>query len=252
MAKGITPVIATILLLLITVSMTGISFVFFQRTAQTAAQSGEEQLQQQAVVGGTSFRIESTGPGKIYIRNLGSRVIHNASLAVFIDNKNIRFSAQNISVGNIGEITLSIHPSGTRNIKVTGIATKDSLDADFGQCQSGWYEYDSHCYFMAPAATWQNVEASCVSNNAHLVTINNAAENSFVNGLTGVNSAWIGLNDIALEGSYVWSGEQSSYLNWNSGEPNNWGGIEDCDHIIGGSGAWNDLSCASALIGICE
>ncbi len=37
--KGITPVVATILLLMITISITGVSFVFVQRSVQASAQS---------------------------------------------------------------------------------------------------------------------------------------------------------------------------------------------------------------------
>ncbi len=64
--KGITPVIATILLLLITISMVGFAFVFFQRTTQTAARSGEEQLNQTTGQITTLFSIDGVDKNMVY------------------------------------------------------------------------------------------------------------------------------------------------------------------------------------------
>ena len=51
---------------------------------------------------------------------------------------------------------------------------------------------------------------------------------------------WIGLNDIANEGTYLWdSGEAVGYTNWNPGEPNN-SNNEDAVHMCCGGGTWND------------
>lgn len=57
----------------------------------------------------------------------------------------------------------------------------------------------------------------------------------------------IGINDIAREGTYVWSdGSSVSYTRWNSGEPNNCCGSEDCGemwHVGGATPTWNDMPC---------
>ena len=60
------------------------------------------------------------------------------------------------------------------------------------------------------------------------------------------------MNDLAVEGSWVWSnGEPVAYTNWSPGEPNDSAG-EDCQQILWSGYAWNDLNCASALPYVCE
>lgn len=63
---------------------------------------------------------------------------------------------------------------------------------------------------------------------------------------------WIGLNDRTTEGAYRWPDDSLvSYFGWLPGEPNNWGGNEDCTMALWGSceaGAnWIDASCNDYL-----
>jgi hypothetical protein len=91
--------------------------------------------------------------------------------------------------------------------------------------------------------TWAASEAFAVGLGAHLVTIDDAAENAWI-ASTFFNRyyVWIGLNDIAQEGSYVWSsGAPVGYTNWYPGEPNN---LNNEDFVlmytfVSGAG-WND------------
>jgi len=54
---------------------------------------------------------------------------------------------------------------------------------------------------------------------------------------------WIGINDVEVEGNMVWSDRSPDvFSKWNGGEPNNWGGNEDCT-VMQGHGGWNDLRC---------
>jgi len=47
-------------------------------------------------------------------------------------------------------------------------------------------------------------------------------------------SHWIGLTDVDEEGQFIWlDGSAAEYTNWNSGEPNNWSGNENCTEMNG-------------------
>jgi hypothetical protein len=62
---------------------------------------------------------------------------------------------------------------------------------------------------------------------------------------------WIGANDLASEGTWVWSdGTPWDYSNWLPGEPNGWTG-ENCGHFWDGPG-WNDHSCDLMLGAVCR
>lgn len=115
---------------------------------------------------------------------------------------------------------------------------------------------NGHFYALTPAAqTWVEAEALAVSLGGHLVSITSQAEQDFVaqTFLAGVNARnihWIGVNDQLVEGQYVWSsGEAIGFTRWQSGEPNNFRGVEDYGtinwhfgHGIGGGtfASWND------------
>lgn len=76
-----------------------------------------------------------------------------------------------------------------------------------------------------------------------LASIRSAEEQAWVNSHVSSSTLyWIGLNDHAVEGQFVWDdGAPLTYTNWGLGEPSNSEGLED-DVIInwGGGGAWND------------
>ncbi len=103
-----------------------------------------------------------------------------------------------------------------------------------------------HQYFLLSPSSWTAGEASAVSMGGHLATVRSGAENEFLRasvlGFDGQDRrGWIGLNDVAVEGQFVWtSGEPVVYTNWNGGEPNNSGGIEHYTEMFGSNGMWND------------
>lgn len=63
---------------------------------------------------------------------------------------------------------------------------------------------------------------------------------------------WIGFDDRAREGTFVWpDGVERDFTDWNDGEPNN-AGNEDCAQLRRDNGHWNDLPCDRRLAVICE
>ncbi len=116
--------------------------------------------------------------------------------------------------------------------------------------------------------TWTAAQVAAAARNffglqGYLATVTSAAENAFVaSKLQG--QGWMGANDVATEGAWFWvtgpeTGTQFStgdntptafanrYMNWNTGEPNNSGGIENYGHFLT-SGKWNDYANNSASI----
>ena len=71
MHKGITAVIATVLLLLVTISLVGMAFVFLGRTTETATATGQEQVQQQAQQVGVVPQIVGVDKNTVILRSAG-------------------------------------------------------------------------------------------------------------------------------------------------------------------------------------
>jgi len=90
---------------------------------------------------------------------------------------------------------------------------------------------NGHTYHMLSASNWPDAEAEAIRLRGHLATINNADEDLWVwetfNNGTGWDIErllWIGLNDMAEEGVYVWSsGEPVTYTNWAPNQPSDTG-----------------------------
>ena len=90
----------------------------------------------------------------------------------------------------------------------------------------------------------------------HLVTINDKPENdwiytTFANFGGQPRNLWIGFNDAAIEGTFVWSsGATVTYFNWGGNEPNN-NGNEDYGSFYTGlyGNGWNDVTVDAAGAG---
>ncbi len=89
--KGITPVIAIILLLLITISMVGFAFVWFQRVAQTATEGTESQLQEQLSQQGQKVRIDNIDDtnNAVSLFHSGTVTSDTSKVSVFINDARV-------------------------------------------------------------------------------------------------------------------------------------------------------------------
>ena len=92
----------------------------------------------------------------------------------------------------------------------------------------GWIKNpeNGHYYKLTAPMNWLDAKAQAIEWDGHLVTLNNWEEESWIKTVFGETEYfWIGFNDIAEEGNWVWSsGETVTYTNWAEGEPNNCGG----------------------------
>lgn len=112
--------------------------------------------------------------------------------------------------------------------------------------------------FVSGSFTWEQALAAATAStpiagyNAHLVTLTSAAEDAFVQNLSGQQLFWTAGSDAEVEGVWRWvAGPEAgqiffgpgaptgAYSNWNNGEPNNFGN-EDYLHVNINDGNWND------------
>lgn len=119
-----------------------------------------------------------------------------------------------------------------------------SIAADIPEGSLSW---NSHYYSIFDnCKTWEEAAEYCASRGGHLATITSADENAavfaFIN-QSGYESAYFGLSDSAVEGTWSWiSGESTDYINWHSGEPNGESSTEDYAmfYYKFEDGTWND------------
>ena len=100
---------------------------------------------------------------------------------------------------------------------------------------------NGHAYKSIHCKRWEDAQTKAISEDAHLVSINDAAEQKWLVKIFGTAPYWIGLTDVAKKGEWRWtSGVPVAFTNWAPHEPkdNNWG---DEDFVlIEYSGEWSD------------
>ena len=107
--------------------------------------------------------------------------------------------------------------------------------------------YEGKAFYLSDRMDATEAYADAVAKGGFVATVRNEAENIFIraqvtSSSVGLNPVLIGLNDIDVEGIFVWhSGEAVSYTNWNSGEPNNAGTTGEDYVEMHPSGGWNDF-----------
>jgi hypothetical protein len=92
----------------------------------------------------------------------------------------------------------------------------------------------------------------------HLVSIGDAQENEWLSSKAESLSTeiwWMGLNDLAQEGRWIWeNNDPVTYTNWAPNEPNSAGEEEDCGVLLRyyPQHTWNDEPCRKTLFFVCE
>ncbi|KAI6647380.1 Low affinity immunoglobulin epsilon Fc receptor-like [Oopsacas minuta] len=98
-------------------------------------------------------------------------------------------------------------------------------------------------YFESSLINWGDSRQQCLSSGYNLATISSSEENTLLLSIvTGSGNCWIGLNDMANEGTFVWvDGSDSTYRNFDNGQPD-LGSLENCVEFRP-NGRWNDAQC---------
>jgi len=127
--KGITPIIAIVLLLMITISMAGFAFIWFQRIGTTALNATQAGVVAQQQAAGKLIAIDNVdvSGGKITIRNIGSYTIQSTELSVYKDGSSVTCTWDKTSVPPGGIITCTATISGCTTIKVTAPGNQDQV-----------------------------------------------------------------------------------------------------------------------------
>jgi C-type mannose receptor len=109
--------------------------------------------------------------------------------------------------------------------------------------------------------SWAAARVDCQARGAgwDLAAITSESERNWVDGTVDPEAnCWIGANDQASEGIWTWSnGEPWSWADWETDEPNDAGGAEDCaEYVSNGlsnsNDGLNDRNCADAMDYLCE
>jgi hypothetical protein len=169
------------------------------------------------------------------------RVVCNNTVATFCPPDTIITSADTDCTTSVSWTTPGKRYPDSININKGTLIYKGSFN------NHGYYETNTHAY------SWMESRDIAIGLGAHLVTITDGAENTFIrNNLPQADNswgAWIGLYNTGTAGSFAWvTAEPVSYTNWNNNEPNNHGGsstviTEPYVHILGYDffDRWNDI-----------
>jgi hypothetical protein len=104
--------------------------------------------------------------------------------------------------------------------------------------------------------TFADAKRACAADGGGLAVLKTTEENRLVREAMAARFSaprmWIGLNDRAEEGTWVWvSGAPMEHEAWLPEEPNNFNG-ESCVELYADSWRWNDRDCAYPLPSVCE
>jgi len=124
--------------------------------------------------------------------------------------------------------------------------------------------------FVHTAKAWRDAEAHCVNTvHGHLASIHTPEENEQVHELCRPDKCWIGYNDVAQEGTWVWSDGSTPNFGafpgavapWNPGQPDNQGWFTEnsdaaymfptTNHWVR-AGTWDDSPTSQPLPFLCR
>jgi hypothetical protein len=118
--------------------------------------------------------------------------------------------------------------------------------------------FGTNYYFGSKKSTWNEARNTCKKlwgGQGELARIESGVENQWVFKHAGKDKHdWIGGNDMAKEGTFVWSdGCAMKYKNFAKNQPDDYRKNEDCVHFFGNrNGKWNDWDCSKKTSFVCE
>ncbi|XP_074430638.1 macrophage mannose receptor 1-like [Larus michahellis] len=132
-----------------------------------------------------------------------------------------------------------------------------------GGCTEDWLQIDNKCFKVFglnenDTLTWHAARNNCISFGGNLATISKKEMQASLISLlkSAETDAWIGLNDINQEHTYLWTdGSPVDYTNWAKGSRSYYS-KEDCVFMmknpIEQAGKWKDEECKTSKSYICQ
>ncbi|XP_061590860.1 CD209 antigen-like protein B [Cololabis saira] len=148
-------------------------------------------------------------------------------------------------------------------------------------CMPGWVEHASRCFLLSDIKkNWEDARRDCLDKSGDLAVVLDAEDQALLTNMTfqyknmhpeeNFHSAWIGLQDMGKENTFLWvngNGVMADVNYWNENEPNNaipfWDSDragQDCVAIVppkniekeGWLNSWDDIICGGRRHYICE
>eukprot|EP00210_Caulerpa_lentillifera_P005946 g5681.t1 len=120
------------------------------------------------------------------------------------------------------------------------------------------FQFSRKFYKLIPTeSTWNQAARFCRRDGGSLVVVESSEELAFVAGVSSPDGSWVSAKMNKKSFDFEWTNGRALFSNssyWGIGEPNDYGGNEDCVHIDqrGISGNLNDENCESKLSFICQ
>ena len=118
--KGISTILATILLVIIVVAIVGLVYTFSVTLFQQATGGAVNQTQQTISSFGEQVRIETVSAPTVYIRNVGPQTVNVTNIGVFLNDNKADFVTDTplLSPGKIGTVSITDYVNVGDKVKI--------------------------------------------------------------------------------------------------------------------------------------
>ena len=212
--------------------------------------------------------------------NISVKLLVTSGMLSMTTTTNLTFKDANGNVVSNPQTGSTLYFSGLRSDVNAALATlqytrnttgTDTLEISLVNPGEVFFSGNDHLYeYVSSTLDWNAAKTAAewrtkYGATGYLATITSQEENDFVSARL-LNAGWMGAGDMATEGTWKWvTGPENGttfcigniscvpqggqYTNWNTNEPNDSGGNEDCGQFLaGGSGKWNDLPCSGTTL----
>jgi len=112
--------------------------------------------------------------------------------------------------------------------------------------------FEGTCYYQGTETmTYDDAVVYCGETGGVLTSVHSSGEDQFLRDT--FTNGWIGFSDAKVEGVWEWEdGSSIDFLNWESGKPDNSGGIQHYAVLAWDYPAWDDQKGAYPMFPICK